>query len=233
MMTNDFRAVGAAELLKLRSLPAVAITLGVTVVCATGLSVLLSSTGEPPSAADATLQTIQYAQIGFILLGVLTVGSEYAGSQIQITLLSMPNRLALLAGKAAAYGLTALVTAVLVVTAAFVSARLSRDQPAGEVTALLGAVAYLVLIGLFAAAVATMARHLLAAVVAMTALVLIVSPLLRTITSVASYFPDSAGMRLYQSADGGLTVLQGSAVLVAWLAVAHLVAAATFLKRDA
>jgi ABC-type transport system involved in multi-copper enzyme maturation permease subunit len=230
---NHFRAVCAAELLKLRSLPATAITLGVTLVCTAGLSVLLSNTGDPASATDAALQTIQYAQIGFILLGALTIGSEYAGSQIQITLLSMPNRLALLAGKASAYMLTSLVAAVVVVTAAFLAARLSHHQPTGEVTALGGAVAYLVLIGLFAAAVTTMARHQVAAVVAMTSLVLIVSPLLRTITTAASYFPDSAGMQLYQSADDELTVLQGSAVLIAWLAVAHLAAAATFLKRDA
>lgn len=227
MRTNDFRAICAAELLKLRSLPAVAITLSVTLFCTTGLSVLIATT------ADAPLQTIQYAQIGFILLGVLTVGSEYAGSQIHTTLLSMPNRLALLAGKATAYGVTALVAAVVVVTAAFAAARLSSDQPAGELTAVLGAVVYLVLIGLFAAAIATLTRNLLAAVVAMTALVLIVSPLLRTTTAVASYLPDSAGMRLYQGADDGLTVLQGAAVLLAWLAVTHLLSAATFLKRDA
>ncbi|MEU4391061.1 hypothetical protein [Kribbella sp. NPDC023855] len=226
-VTNDFRAVCAAELLKLRSLPAVAITLAVTLVCTTGLSVLLATSDETP------LQTIQYAQVGFIVLGVLTIGSEYAGSQIHTTLLSMPNRLALLAGKATAYGMTALVAAVLTVTAAFVASRLSSDQPAGDLGALLGAVAYLVLIGLLAAAIATLTRNLLAAVIGMTALVLIVSPLLRSITTAASYLPDSAGMRLYQGADDSLTVLQGSAVLVGWLAVAHVVSAATFLKRDA
>ncbi|WP_433012813.1 hypothetical protein [Kribbella sp. CA-294648] len=226
-MTNDFRAVCAAELLKLRSLPAVSITLGVTLFCTTGLSVLLATNDETP------LQTIQYAQVGFILLGVLTVGSEYAGSQIHTTLLSMPNRLALLTGKAVAYGVTALAAAILTVTVVFVAVQLSSDQPVGDLAALLGAVAYLVLIGLFAAAIVTLTRNLLAAVVAMATLVLIVSPLLRNITTAASYLPDSAGMRLYQGADDGLTVLQGSAVLVGWLAVAHLVSAATFLKRDA
>jgi hypothetical protein len=201
----------------------VTITLGVTLFCTTGLSVLLATSDQTP------LQTIQYAQVGFILLGVLTVGSEYAGSQIHTTLLSMPNRLALLAGKAVAYGVTSLVAAILVVAAVFVAARLSSDQPVGDFAALLGAVAYLVLIGLFAAAIATLTRNLLAAVVALTALVLIVSPLLRSITTAASYLPDSAGMRLYQGTD----VLQGSAVFVGWLAVAHLVSTATFLKRDA
>jgi ABC-2 type transport system permease protein len=152
---------------------------------------------------------------------------------------SVPNRLLVLAGKATAYLVIAVAAAALTVAAAFVAAHLALDQPASAGTnlgAMMGAVAYLVLVGLFAAAMATIARHLVAALVVMCALVLVVSPFLRTITTLASYLPDSAGMQLYQAEramDGGLTPLQGAAVLATWLALAHLIAAAAFIKRDA
>ncbi|MFC0623111.1 hypothetical protein [Kribbella deserti] len=230
--------VCAAELIKLRGLRAVTLTIGLTVLGTAGVAML--QVIAPPgnaTAAEAVRASVQYAQLGFVLLGVLSVASEYDGSQIHTSLVSVPNRLLLLAGKAVTYLAVAAVAAAVTVAASYVAARSAKPAdvgpaevgPAGLGT-FVGAAAYLVLIGLFAAALATIIRQLIAAMVATLALAMVVPPVLVTITRWADYLPSRAGMRLY---DDSPDLLRGAAVLFAWLAIAHLAAAAAFTQRDA
>lgn len=202
-MTNHPWRVVAAELIKLRSLPAVPLTVGTTVMAAAGLAYV----------ADAA-QVITYAQAGFVLLGVLTVAAERASA----SLVAVPGRVLLVAGKLAAY---------LTVAVPFAAATcLVAGRPS--------AAAYLVLVGVLAFAVALLVRGLLVALGGVLALVFVLSPLLASLTEYAAYLPDLAGARMFRPGPPDvLTPAQGAAVLIAWTACLLGAAVAVFARRDA
>ncbi|AQZ63825.1 putative integral membrane protein [[Actinomadura] parvosata subsp. kistnae] len=123
-MSNHPWNTVAAELAKLRTLPAVLVTIAVTVVVAAGLGAALAAapSDRPLGAVDAALHAVDYAQTGLLVLGVLAVASEYAGSQARTTLTAVPGRLLLMAGKVTAYLITGGMTALLTVAAALTGA---------------------------------------------------------------------------------------------------------------
>jgi ABC-type transport system involved in multi-copper enzyme maturation permease subunit len=239
-------SVVVAELIKLRTLPAVALTVAATPTLAAGLAAVLAISLDgtqtaTPVAVHAALQAVPYAQVGFILLGILAVASEYTGSQIQSTLTSVPRRCLLLAGKTVAYLLVAMVvastTVVAAVTAAHIAVpehRLPLHTLAAESTVrhLAGAIAYLTLIGLVALAAAVLIRNPTGSLATMLGLVLVVSPLLHMVTEWATYLPDVAGAQLYQP-EPELSPLAGGTLLLAWTAGALTVSAMAFQRRDA
>ncbi|MBK7821248.1 MAG: hypothetical protein IPJ61_09250 [Tessaracoccus sp.] len=176
--------------------------------------------------------------MGTILLGVLAVASEYSGRQIATTLVAVPQRPVLLAGKAGAALLATTVTATLTVAAAALSAGVVFARRGVAVSPdggrLAGMVAYLALIGLFALCTTVLLRGLVASLVVLESLVLIVSPLLATITEHARWLPDRAGALLYlpPGADGSAWHT-GVLVLVAWILAVGAAGAVTFVVRDA
>ncbi|MGW5159599.1 ABC transporter permease [Nonomuraea wenchangensis] len=241
-MTNHFCNALAAELVKLRTLPATLITLAATVLGPTTLAIAFTAgrerLGGSDSAAEVALRVVEYGQIGFILLAILTVATEYGGSQMRTTLTAMPGRTLLMTAKATAYVVTALPTALLTIAAPLVAALLTPGMRwSGEqADALLGAGLYLVLIGLLGYAVAALIRDLIAALVAALSIVLVLPPLLSSVTTLARYLPSHAGMRMYAiepTLREDLTPGQGAATLIVWLALALAVAAASFVRRDA
>ena len=110
------------------------------------------------------------------------------------------------------------------------------DAPTAEDAAglwpVVGATAYLVLVGLLAHAVALLVRHLVSALTGMLSLVLIVSPLLAGLTRHARWLPDRAAMQLYDPADALLTAATGTLVMLAWIALVGGTAAVLFVRRD-
>ncbi|MFG3706124.1 hypothetical protein ACGF7U_15535 [Micromonospora sp. NPDC047670] len=237
-MDSRFNDVAAAELIKLRTLPAVAGTVGATLLGVPGLALVLDAAApEPPGNAaasattDAGIQAIEYGQVGLILLGVLAAATEYSGRQIHTTVKSVPDRPLLAAGKLVAHLTTAALTAVLAVAAlAGVGERGASLGP------LLGAAAYLLLISMLAYAVALLTRDALAALVIMLGLVHVASPLLARVTTVAGYLPDRAGRQMYQTAssyDATLTAVQGGVLMGLWVALALALATVVFIRRDA
>jgi hypothetical protein len=232
----------AAELVKLRTLPATLITVASTVASTTVLAVAFASgrarLGGSASAAESALRTVEYGQIGLIVLGILTVATEYGGSQIRTTLTAVPGRTLLMAGKAVAYVVVASLTALPAIGVPLLAAHLVPGMSwAGEhAGALWGAGAYLVLIGLLGYAVAALVRDLIAALVSALAIVLVVPPLLAGVTTLADHLPSLAGMRMYAVGPAlaqGLTPVQGALTLAAWLALALVAAVALFVRRDA
>jgi hypothetical protein len=240
MTTGLGRAVGA-ELLKLRTLPAVVASALGTVAVGVMLAAALASSASPgTSAARVVTQVVPFLQIGPVLIAVLAVASEYAGRQIATTLTATPNRLLLLAGKSFAYLIVATATSIATVGAGLCAAHLTfaaRDAGAAteaDAEAAVGAALYLVLVGLLSLGLATLLRSLVPPLVTMLSLVLIVSPLLSAYTEHARWFPDRAGSLLYR--PGTDTVLgpgSGAAVLLAWIAVTASAAIITFRARDA
>ncbi|MEU4241814.1 hypothetical protein [Actinoplanes sp. NPDC026619] len=233
-MTAILTRTAAAELIKLRSLPAAVATALGTVVIGVVLTAALASSA--PSAAptstatDAVIRAVPFLQIGPILLGVLIVASEYAGRQIATTLAATPDRLRLLAGKSVAYLVAATIINVATLGAGLAAASLTIPVRAVAVRPIAGAAVYLILIGLLSLGLATVLRSLVPPLVIMLALVLIVSPLLSGYTEHARWLPDRAGSLLYRP-DADPTL--GTVVLVAWIALTASAAIATFLRRDA
>lgn len=231
----------AAELIKLRGLPAVVAAMLGTISGAVALAAAIAASA--PAGADAVqvaLQTIPFLQVGPILIGILSATSEYAGSQIRTTLTVTPDRLLLLTGKTLAYLAAAAITSAATLGAGLVTAAITLAARAGVPTAdvngwpVIGAAGYLVLIGLLGHALAVLLRSLVAPLVTMLSLVLIASPLLGGLTEHARYLPDRAGSLLYlPEADSVLRPGTGALVLLAWITATGIAAAAGFLTRDA
>ncbi|CAL9470637.1 hypothetical protein SUDANB121_02843 [Nocardiopsis dassonvillei] len=243
-MSPAARALGvaAAELAKLRTLPVAVAAAAATVlagaVLAAALGAYATGEGVPVSAAEAMVGAVPYVQAGLVLVGVLPVAHEYEGVQIRTTLTAVPDRALLLAGKTAAALAAVAVTAAATVGAGTAAA---AAHPHGaealldgaEVRTVLGAAAYLTLIGLLAHAVALLLRHPVPALVGMLSLVLIASPLLGGLTEHARWLPDRAGALLYDPADTVLTGATGTLVLLGWTALVGCAGAVRFGRGDA
>lgn len=233
--------ITSTELIKLRTLPVVVATVVGTIATAIVLAgAIAASSTVPVGAVAAMLATIPFVQIGVILLGVLAVATEYQSSQIRTTLAATPRRRHVLAGKGLAFLGAAVVTSTVAVgsgwaTAAIVSA--SREVVAPEASTVwpvVGAAAYLALIGSLAFALTVLLRALVPPLVAMLSLALIVSPLAGSLTEHARWLPDRAGGLLYLGdADAVLDAPTGALVLVAWIVVVGVAAGTAFSRRDA
>src|SRR5690625_1898733 len=147
----------SAELIKLRGLPAIFASATGTVVAAVALAAGLAA--SDPAAADAVqilARVIPFVQVGLILIGVLSVAHEYARRQIATTLLATPHRSVLLAGKFVAHLLVSASSSVATVGAGWAAAQIVltargiHPLQESDVWSAVGAMVYLVLIGLVA-----------------------------------------------------------------------------------
>lgn len=234
-MTRRVPGALAAELSKIRTLQgAAAAALGSVVVAAVLAWVLATAaTDTRPDAVAVVLATVPLLQVGPVLLGVLAVASEYAGTQVRTTLTAIPDRGAALIGKTAAFLVAATLTSTASCAAALAAAVVVVGG-AGSLRPVAGAAAHLVLVGLLAFALAVLLRALIPPLVAMLGLLLVVSPLLASATEHARWLPDRAGRALYlPGSDAVMTPTAGALVLVGWVAVVGGAATWAFLARDA
>ncbi|NGM11192.1 ABC transporter permease [Verrucosispora sioxanthis] len=231
----------AAELAKLSGLPAALAavfgTIGTAVAITGALAASPVGANEPVAVV---LQAVPYLQAGTITLGVLAVGTEYADGQLHTTLRCVPDRLVVPAAKALAYLAWAAGTAVAALAVGLLTARIAlatRDVPVvtdGLPWNVVGAAAYLALIGLLGFALAALLRAVVSALVVTLSLVLVVSPVLDAVTPHARYLPDRAGGLLYLPDQAQvLTPATGLLVLLGWVVVLASGALAAFRRRDA
>jgi ABC-2 type transport system permease protein len=169
-----------------------------------------------PLGNDAGLAPLGYTQTGFLVLGVLAAASEHqAGAQIRTTLLAMPRRLPLYAAKA--------VTLAAVTLPLAAATAVTSTVPAGDAAQTPAATAYLMLTTLLAAAVASLVRRAVPAMVLLLSLYFIAGPLLRTRSdTIAAYLPDTAAL---DPSRGATTII--------WTLSALALAALAFHRRDA
>lgn len=236
-----------AELSKLCSLPITWFTLGSTFIVNLMLAYAFSNAGlqgltSIQSTLEIGLASIGYSQAGLMILGILTVCSEYNGGQIRTTLTAMPRR-----GIQIFAALCALT--VVLIPATFVvsfSGVLLTQIVIGDagapivwedlVPAMLGASAYLTLTVLIGAAIGVVLRRMLPALAIMLGYYFIAGPLVRDQAAFAKYLPDTAGVVMWipQPDDSSaFTPVQGGILLGAWTLAAILIAAAVYRKRDA
>lgn len=208
-----------AELRKLLTLPSLRLTALLTWTATLLLTFVYASADSRggPLGDTAALAPLSYTQAGFLVLGVLAAASEYQeGGQIRTTLLAMPRRLPLQAVKALALG--AVTLPVAAATAA------TSTLPANGATWMPAATAYLTLTTLLGAAVASVLRRAVPAVILLLGLYFIAGPLLRARPgSSAAYLPDTAALH-----PSG-----GAAATIIWTLSALTIAALTFHRRDA
>ncbi|WP_163276055.1 ABC transporter permease [Cellulomonas iranensis] len=238
-MSGPLARVVAAELVKLRSLPAVVgVVLGTPVVAAALAAAYAAAAAARTSAGDLALATVPYLQVATVLVGVLAAGTEHAGRQIATTLTVTPARWRHLAAQSLAVAATSALTACAGLAAALTAAAAwgPGDGVPGArsgVRPLLGALVALVLVGLLAHALTVLTRSLVGALGATLTLLLVVSPLLATVTEHARWLPDRAGSLLYlPGRDPVLGPVGGGLVLVAWVATAVLAAGCASARRD-
>lgn len=241
-MSHDTRRWIHAETTKLWSLPATHLTALGTLVASAMLAIAFGAAGRPggTTVLDAGLAPAGYTQMGFIILGVVAVTSEYSGGQLRTTLTAMPRRTTQHLAKLVSLAQFALLAAVITVLASIVVAGVVVGDQASLTEALRGiggAAGYLTLTTLLSAAVAAIVRRTIPALAGLLVHYFIAGPLLRDRTDFATYLPDTAGYRMWFPGAtgrlGALSPLTGAAVVLAWVVLAVAVSTTAFRRRDA
>ena len=244
-----------AEWIKIRTLRSTWVTLLVAVLALAGLGLLIAAvTSNHLAEVNAhergafdpigrTLGGVNIAQLAIGVLGVLIVTGEYSTGMVKSTFAAIPSRLPVLWAKA---GLYAVVTAALMIPAAFV-AFLGGQQllgshgttlaAPGAVRAVIGVGLYLTVVGVLAVALGFVIRNTAGGIATLFGVLLVlpgIGNLLPTSwqTHLLPYLPAAAGQALYdlQPGAGTLSPWTGFAVMCLW-AVAALLGAAVVLKR--
>lgn len=205
------------------------------------------------SAFETGYAAVPLGTVGAVVIGVVAISSEYTanstdaggGRQITATLAASPHRLRLLVAKALTVMLLVAVTAAVTIPVCVTLAGLVIGAMPGEPVGLdeavarsSGAALYWMLTGLLALAITVLTRSgIIPLVVLVTNSSLVsVSLLLTNVTPLAHWLPDMAGRRLFgglSTVEGGLDVVPGALVMVAWTIGLLAVAGVAFSRRDA
>lgn len=185
------------------------------------------------------------------VLGVLVISGEYSTGMIRSSFSAAPRRLGVIAAKAIVYTIVTFVVTAVAVAASLLIARGYFASAGAEVDVLdgdfllaaLGAVLFVVLIGLMGFGFGLLLRNGAGGIGALVGLVLVVpiigqllGNVIDWIAKLGPYFPLSAGSRLYSTATGApgeLEFWQALLVMVGWVAVILVPALILARKRDA
>ncbi|MFI7438479.1 ABC transporter permease [Nonomuraea indica] len=240
-----------SEWTKIRSVRSTVWTLAITALLMVGLGALLSGSAassaegpiDPVSATRISLNGIMLASMATATLGVLVISSEYRTGGIRTTLMAVPRRLKLLAGKIIVFTAVALAVSMAASLASFLIGQAILDGAAlgdpGTVRAVTGTGLYLTACGLFGLALGALIRHTPGAIVSAVALILVLPPLTNGLPGrwgqvVRDHFTSNAGMELPFPSDANqLGPWSGFGVYLAWIAVVLVVAAVLMRRRDA
>jgi ABC-2 type transport system permease protein len=222
---------------------------GLTVlVCATSAEWLASEAADE-SAGSFITWGMMFAQITAIVLGTLTVTSEYGTGMIRATLAATPRRGAVLAAKAVVLSSTLFVAGTVTAFAGYVGGNwflanegiglaLSDD---GVLRSMFGSGLYMAGLGLLAAAVGLLVRHTAAALSAVLAVVFVVGNMVFLLPGawgewIGKLMPGNAGSGIAAPVSFNPNLLDpwvGFAVFAGEVAVLLVVAYAVFRRRDA
>ncbi|MBV9094120.1 MAG: ABC transporter permease subunit [Streptosporangiaceae bacterium] len=261
---HGFGRLLQAEWTKIRSVQSTVWSLLAFVVVAVGFSTLIATVishdwnapGNHPNHAELLADPtavifgagLGLGQLAICVLGVIVITSEYSSGTIRASLLAVPKRIPMLAAKALVFAAIDLVaSAVAVFAVFFISTAILRShvsitlsQP-GVTRAVIGAVVYLTVLGLFALAIGGLIRHTAGAIAIVIATVIVVPPLVGLIPGtianhVHGYLPTVAGQLVAQTSQqpGDVTSgWQGFGVFCAWTAVLLAACGWLLVRRDA
>lgn len=199
-------------------------------------------TATPMEFVDSVL----WAQIVVAIVAVLAVTNEYTSGQVRLSLLALPTRIPWLGAKALVLGATGFLVGVigsaiaLGLSATVLTGTDVRYEVSFGEAALLSVKSglYLAVIAIFAIGVTALIRHVVAALIAVLALLIVLPPVLSSIPGirdVVDYLPTIAGRRLISDFEtvAQLTPWAGFGVLAIWAAAALALSAVLLKTRDA
>ena len=222
------------ELLKLAGLPSAwgAVLFGLT---GPPLVALLNSRNPAAGGVGQGFMEMAFGALSAIILGVVTVGSEYRTGQLATSLTCVPSRLRFLVSKG---GALVLVVAPLAVVTAVLTLTVSGSLNSAAVPRIGGGVVYWVLYSLLAFSITLLTRSGIVPLVVLmlNSSVVSVSYLLSRVFSAANYLPDLAGAHLVvrdMATSGSLDPLTGGLVMAGWVVALLAIATVVFHRRDA
>ncbi len=253
-----------AEWTKIRSVPSTVWSLLTFVIVAVGFSTLIATViahdwnapGNHPNHAklltDPTAVIfgagLGLGQLAICVLGAIVITSEYTSGTIRASLLAVPNRIPMLTAKAVVFAaLDFVVSAITVFAVFFITTAIlhshvsiTLSQP-GVTRAVIGAILYLTVLGLFALAIGGLIRHTAGAIAVVIATVIVVPPLVSLIPGtianhIHGYLPTVAGELVAQTSQQSGDVLsgwQGFGVFCLWTAVLLVACGWLLVRRDA
>lgn len=195
-----------------------------------------------------SLRGLFLAQLAIGVLGVLVISSEYVTGLIRITLTAVPQRRTVLAAKAIVFGAVSLVVSMVSVFVAFLVGQAILDGKHLGVSladphvlrAVLGAGAYLTIVGLLGLGIATIVRRTAGAITTLVGLVLVFPLLAQALPSpwnhdIAKYLPSQLGAALFSVRPDPNLLSPGTALGVAalWLITTYTIATILITRRDA
>ncbi len=252
-------AVLRSEWTKLRSVRSTMWALLASVGITVGLGTLFSFaytarydrlTLSERRTVDPTLLSLRglfLSTLAMGVLGVLVITAEYATGMIRSTFAAVPQRRAVLAGKAIVFGTVAVVVSFASAFAAFAAGQaiLNRKHLGVSLTdptvlrAVLGAGFYLTVVGLMGLAIGTILRRTAGAIATLVGLVFIADVLVEALpspwnTDIGKFLPGNAGLAVFSVQPNADRLGAGSAfvVLLAWLAVVFVIATIALTRRD-
>jgi ABC-2 type transport system permease protein len=218
----------------------------------------IPNTEQQVQAVSAATIGILFSQLVLSVLGVLVISGEYGTGMIRSTLTAVPKRIPALLGKAIVLAVTSFALGLVTIYGAallglpFLSNSGIHTNFADPKLnlALLGGAAYLALIALMAFGIGAIIHSSAGGIATALGLLLVLPTVLQIFASitqaawvqnVANFLPTNAGGHLFAySSDGSTTAgvislnaTSGGLVLVAWAAVAIVVAAILLRRRDA
>lgn len=272
--TLTFGGILRSELIKLRTLRSTIWCYAIAVFFTVALGLLITSVsafeGDPlpttiqqATAAQFITVGVGFSQLVVVVLGALVITGEYGTGMIRTTMAAVPERLPALFGKALVFGVVTFVLSLAAI--ALTTALTAPLMPKAGVTpdfgdgalllTLLGAPAYLALVGVFAFALGAIIRNSAGGIAAALGAILVLPSLVSIFSSITQAtwaynlnqflpstagermlsYPVDAGARVDSGLEGGLITLepwQGGLVLVAWVVVLLGIAAFAVKRRD-
>jgi ABC-2 type transport system permease protein len=222
-----FGGVLRSELLKLATMPSLR-WLALAVVGLGALGGVMFGAGGP---AGAVTGAASLAGSGFALLAGLSIAGEYASGSIRLALTAVPRRMELFLGKSV---VTAVVGLVLGALAAVLAVAVTGGPFDGIGTAVVGCAAYVAVAGLFGLFVGALVRGVAPTVVSLLVAVFLLPAMAGSVRVGDLWLAD------FLLGESGPTLAAGTAAwavplgsVVAWLAVAGVLAAARLRATDA
>lgn len=255
-----FPGLALAEWTKLRTLRSSYWTLLTATAAMAGFGALLCAAyaRHLTPASRAALDPAAYSESGFFLaqlaigvLGVLTVTGEYATGSIRSTLTAAPQRVTVLAAKAAVFTAAAFLTALAAALAAFLLGQAIFAGKGiqvhlggqGTLRPVLGAALYLAAVGLLALGLGALTRRTAGALAILIAVLIFLPVSVAALPpawqhDIGPYLPSAAGQALIgptKFAPPGhlLSPWTGFAVLCGYTAAVLIAAAISISQRDA